>query len=179
MIKINELIEKIKSLIIKKDHIKHYKELLKLPKSIFLIILKAIVDEKISPNDFNKILTPYREKIVDNIDIKNFSLKNKIVDKYFNNSTNRLLMQNNKLFYQFFIKNSADKKKFFINEEDIENIYIGEKILEDVNLNFDEIKLTKKDLIYMQERNINEIQMKKIKLITAMFFLIKNYRKED
>lgn len=165
--KLNNLIDLIYKLDIKEDEYEIYKELINYPQNIFNIVIINIVLGNLKPYDLKDILSKYRKLVfTEGITIPTDTISNKLKNKFNHNITTEVLEKQDSLLEQSFL---AELYKNFkgvnISENEIPNIFVTNNNYEKYTLNYDDIILQRRDYVYMDEHNLNEITMKKMKLL--------------
>lgn len=170
---LNYLIKKIEDLTIKEEEYNDYKNLLNLPKPLYIQVIKGIVEGKMKAKDFNIKLSNYRKEIYDEIGFSGTSeeLVENLLKKFNNEKVSSAYLKKDDTLEQKYIQDRAESDGIIISSEDFNDIFITEKNYENITMNYDLIDITKEDKLFMIENNISEIQMKKMKLLRNFLLL--------
>ena len=177
---IYDVILGIESLTIHEEEFDSFKKLLDLPKPLFLQVMIGIIDGKISSRDFNVILADLKNEIhsYEPVDVV-FPLSQKILDKMAGNPITHVLLRKDNTTKQLYIKDRAIEKGIPLVGDDWKDIFIAEEDYHELTINYDNIKLSKEDIVFMSDNNLSQIQMKKLKLLQNYLLLKKPYVKEE
>ena len=156
-----------------------YLYLLSLPSKVYKPIIYGIIDGKITINDLRTIISKIRKGVYNyNNDNEEDNIKERLLNKFINNSVTSVSFQKNFNVEQFYIAKSLEEKGIILPEDSYDSIFIDERNVDYKSLNFYNIELKQEDYIYMSMYGLNEIQMKKKKLLDNFLMLKKNYKLE-
>ena len=179
---INAIINSIYSLNITDENYNFYRNLLDLPRNIFIQVLIGLIEGSIKPNDSEVIFNKYKVDILadaDNIGLKrDMTLKDRIKQKYLHGEVTSVFLLKNNISEQIYIRDKALKDDIPLIGDEWKDIFTNVGSFEEINLNFDKIYLTPSDIVFMRDNGLDEIQMKKLKLLKNHLILRRNFGME-
>jgi hypothetical protein len=175
--KIRDIISKIELLSISLDEYSRYEKLLMLPKTIYIAVLDAILNGRLSIYDLDPIITGIRKKVAPSIhkDFPQEKTTLELIKDKLNGTLGFTITEIDLSKEKEWVSKELAKIGINISENDREDIFITHETTEKITLNYDDIKLSTAELEEAIMNGLTEVEAKKAKLLKNYLKLSKTY----